>query len=54
MFTHFNFWYVIAPLGAIVTALVGYNRSTRSDCNRFGWLQSQSSLWQTLCAFRAA
>ncbi len=29
MFTHFNFWYVIAPLGAIVTALVGYNRSHR-------------------------
>lgn len=29
MFQHVNLWYFIAPIGAIVTALVGYNRSHR-------------------------
>lgn len=34
MFRSFNFWYVFAPLGAIVAAYVGYNRSHRNGKHR--------------------
>ena len=34
MFTHFNFWYLFAPLGAFVAAYVGYKRSHRNGKHR--------------------
>lgn len=53
MFTHFNFWYLFAPLGAFVAAYVGYKRSHRNG-KHYARLDARSAWLDIVIATVAA